>query len=111
MKFSLSWLKEHIDFLPDVKLNSIINGLTDLGLEVEKVDNSSNKLKDFIVAEILDISRRDSNVIVNDTIWEDLGIFTENGVFQKPSRKKVNSDNEVSGPPIAGVGGRGVRSP
>ena len=57
MKFSLSWLKEHIDFLSDVKLNSIINGLTDLGLEVEKVDDSSNKLKDFIVAEILDISR------------------------------------------------------
>ena len=48
MKFSLSWLKEHIDFLPDVKLNSIISGLTDLGLEVEKVDDSSNKLKDFI---------------------------------------------------------------
>ena len=57
MKFSLSWLKEHIDFLPDVKLNSIISGLTDLGLEVEKVDDSSNKLKDFIVAEILDINR------------------------------------------------------
>ncbi len=55
MKFSLSWLEEHIQFKPNIKIDDIVNGLTSLGLEVESLDDSSKKLKNFIVAEIVDL--------------------------------------------------------
>ena len=53
MKFSLSWLEEHIQFIPDINLNQITDGLTSLGLEVEKVEPVKNELSDFIVAKII----------------------------------------------------------
>ena len=51
MKITTSWLKEHLD----TKLNEkqIIDKLTDVGLEVEGVDNQSGELDSFIVAKIL----------------------------------------------------------
>ncbi len=48
MKFSFSWLKEHIDLKPEVRLSDIIDALTCLGLEVEKFDDPSERLKSFI---------------------------------------------------------------
>ena len=56
MKFSLSWLSEHIEFLPNTSLEIISNSLTSLGLEVESVIDSSKQLKDFIIAEIIEVS-------------------------------------------------------
>ena len=56
MKFSLSWMAEHIEFLPDVSIESISNSLTNLGLEVESVIDPSEKLKDFIIAKIIEVS-------------------------------------------------------
>ena len=55
MKFSLSWLSEHIDFLPNTTIEIISNSLTNLGLEVESVMDSSKQLKDFIIAKIIEI--------------------------------------------------------
>ena len=55
MKFSLSWLEEHIDFKQNIQIDDIVEGLTDLGLEVEKLSKPSEKLSSFIVAEILDV--------------------------------------------------------
>jgi len=52
----LSWLKEHIEFSSDINIANIVNGLTDLGLEVEKVNNPSEKLKNFIVSEIVEVN-------------------------------------------------------
>ncbi|MDC0328002.1 phenylalanine--tRNA ligase subunit beta [Candidatus Pelagibacter sp.] len=51
MKITTSWLKEHLD----TKLNEkqIIDKLTDVGLEVEGVDNQLGELDSFIVAKIL----------------------------------------------------------
>ena len=57
MKFSLSWVSEHIEFNPDITLNIISNSLTNLGLEVESIHDPADKLKDFIIAEIIEVNR------------------------------------------------------
>lgn len=48
MKFTLSWLKEHLDTTAD--LDTIVNTLTKIGLEVEEVENPLAGLKGFITA-------------------------------------------------------------
>jgi phenylalanyl-tRNA synthetase beta chain len=45
MKFTLSWLKEHLE--TQASLDEILYALTDLGLEVEGVENPAAKLADF----------------------------------------------------------------
>ena len=55
MKFSLSWISEHIEFIPDITAEIIANSLTNLGLEVESIHNPADKLKDFIIAEIIEV--------------------------------------------------------
>jgi phenylalanyl-tRNA synthetase beta chain len=52
MKFTLSWLKEHIE--TDASLGDICETLTRIGLEVERVDNPAEKLKGFIVARVVE---------------------------------------------------------
>ena len=56
MKFSLSWLSEHIDFIPGVTPEIISSSLTNLGLEVESILDPSEKLKDFKIAKIINIA-------------------------------------------------------
>ncbi|MBH87928.1 MAG: phenylalanine--tRNA ligase subunit beta, partial [Pelagibacterales bacterium] len=56
MKFSLSWLSEHIELLPNTNTEIISNSLTNLGLEVEAVLDSSEQLKGFIIAKIIEIT-------------------------------------------------------
>lgn len=51
MKFTLSWLKEHLD--TSAALDEILIALTDIGLEVEGVENPAEKLKGFKVAKVL----------------------------------------------------------
>ncbi|MFV0626953.1 MAG: phenylalanine--tRNA ligase subunit beta [Alphaproteobacteria bacterium] len=50
MKFTLSWLKEHLDTASS--LDEIERNLTKVGLEVEEVYNPSSKLEGFITARI-----------------------------------------------------------
>jgi phenylalanyl-tRNA synthetase beta chain len=50
MKFTVSWLKEHLE--TDATLDEILYALTDLGLEVEGVENPMDVFKDFEVAKI-----------------------------------------------------------
>ena len=47
MKFTLDWLKEHLD----TKYNEeqISNKLTDIGLEVESFQSQSSELDNFII--------------------------------------------------------------
>ena len=52
MKFTLSWLKDHLD--TDATLDEICARLTMLGLEVDGVENRAEGLGDFIIAEVLD---------------------------------------------------------
>ncbi len=51
MKFTLSWLKEHLD--TDADINAISVALTQIGLEVEGIENPAEKLAGFKVAKIL----------------------------------------------------------
>ena len=50
MKFTLSWLKAHLDTTATV--DEICEALTDLGLEVEGVENPSEKLKAFTLGYV-----------------------------------------------------------
>jgi len=51
MKFTLSWLKEHLD--TQASLAEIAEALTDLGLEVEGVTDPASKLGTFTIAKVL----------------------------------------------------------
>ncbi|HEX7852633.1 MAG TPA: phenylalanine--tRNA ligase subunit beta [Sphingobium sp.] len=55
MKFTLSWLKEHLD--TTASLDEILVTLTDIGLEVEDVENPAAKLSGFRVAKVLTADR------------------------------------------------------
>ena len=50
MKFTLSWLKEHLD--TQASLTEITDVLTSLGLEVEGVEDPSESFKPFKVAYV-----------------------------------------------------------
>ncbi|RIK85437.1 MAG: phenylalanine--tRNA ligase subunit beta [Hyphomicrobiales bacterium] len=50
MKFTLSWLKDHLD--TDATLDEIVERLTMIGLEVESVDDKA-ALKPFVIARVL----------------------------------------------------------
>ena len=51
MKFTLSWLKEHLD--TDASATTIAERLTAIGLEVESITDPGAALKDFIVGEVV----------------------------------------------------------
>jgi phenylalanyl-tRNA synthetase beta chain len=51
MKFTLSWLKEHLDTGADA--GAIADALTRIGLEVESVEDKGARLKDFTVAHVV----------------------------------------------------------
>lgn len=51
MKFTLSWLKDHLETTSS--LDDILYALTDLGLEVEEVVNPAAKLAPFTIAKVL----------------------------------------------------------
>ncbi|MEM1272628.1 MAG: phenylalanine--tRNA ligase subunit beta [Pseudomonadota bacterium] len=50
MKFTLSWLKEHLR--TDASVNEIAEALTDLGLEVEELVNPLEKLRPFTIGKV-----------------------------------------------------------
>lgn len=50
MKFTLSWLKDHLE--TDATLDEIVERLTSIGLEVESVDDKA-ALKPFVIAKVL----------------------------------------------------------
>jgi phenylalanyl-tRNA synthetase beta chain len=51
MKFTLSWLKEHLE--TDADVNAISVALTQIGLEVEGIENPAEKLAGFKIAKVL----------------------------------------------------------
>lgn len=55
MKFTLSWLKTHLK--TDADLPTILKALTDIGLEVEGVENAAEKLSAFKIARVLTAER------------------------------------------------------
>lgn len=55
MKFTLTWLKEHLE--TNASLDDISTTLTAIGLEVEGISNPAEALADFTIAEILEATR------------------------------------------------------
>ena len=55
MKFTLGWLKEHLD--TDATLGTVVDTLTRIGLEVEGVDDPGAALAEFRVARVLTAER------------------------------------------------------
>ena len=51
MKFTLAWLKDHLE--TDASLDEIVATLTAIGLEVDQVDDRAAALAPFTVAEVL----------------------------------------------------------
>lgn len=52
MKFTLSWLKEHLD--TDASVEQVVEAMTMAGLEVEHVENPAAKLAKFTVAKVVE---------------------------------------------------------
>lgn len=55
MKFTLSWLKDHLS--TDASLEAIVDGLTRVGLEVEGIHNPAESLAPFRIARVLAAER------------------------------------------------------
>jgi phenylalanyl-tRNA synthetase beta chain len=55
MKFTLSWLKDHLETHATVE--EIAAALTDLGLEVEAITDPAARLKDFTIGRVLEADR------------------------------------------------------
>jgi phenylalanyl-tRNA synthetase beta chain len=55
MKFTLNWLKEHLE--TTASLDEVVEALTRVGLEVEGVENPGEKLAGFRVAKVLTAER------------------------------------------------------
>ncbi|MEO0568633.1 MAG: phenylalanine--tRNA ligase subunit beta [Pseudomonadota bacterium] len=51
MKFTLSWLKDHLE--TEASLDEITEALTDLGLEVEEVSNPAARLAEFTIGKVV----------------------------------------------------------
>jgi phenylalanyl-tRNA synthetase beta chain len=52
MKFTLSWLKEHLDTTES--LQAIVDTLTMIGLEVENVEDKAKQLSAFVIAKVIE---------------------------------------------------------
>jgi len=52
MKFTVNWLRDHLDF--DADLETLLHRLTMVGLEVEKVTDRAAGLESFVVAHVVE---------------------------------------------------------
>ena len=55
MKFTLSWLKDHLETNADI--GHITDTLTAVGLEVESVNSPQESLKAFVTAKIISVKK------------------------------------------------------
>jgi phenylalanyl-tRNA synthetase beta chain len=52
MKFTLSWLKEHLD--TEASLDEIVQKLTMIGLEIESVEDKGKQLAPYVIARVVE---------------------------------------------------------
>ena len=93
MKFSLSWLKEYLE--TDLDVYKIADLLTNIGLEVENIEDRSKELKPFTVAYVKKADKHP-----NADRLKVCEVETKNGTFQV-----------VCGAPNARKGMKGVFAP
>ena len=119
MKFSLSWLKQHLE--TDASAEAIADKLTAIGLEVESLDNPAEALAAFRVAKVLTADRHPQadklQVLTVDTGTGDpiqvvcgapnarAGML---GVFGGPGTYVPGSDLTLKVAAIRGVESRGM---
>ncbi|MGZ8283995.1 MAG: phenylalanine--tRNA ligase subunit beta, partial [Allosphingosinicella sp.] len=119
MKFTLSWLKEHLE--TGASLDAIVETLTAVGLEVEGVENPAEKLRPFVVAEILTASPHPQAdklqvLTVDDGSGETIQVVCGapnaragmKGVFGGPGTYVPGSDLTLKVAAIRGVESRGM---
>src|ERR1044072_7443704 len=119
MKFTLSWLKEHLD--TDAGLDEIVATLTRIGLEVEGVENAADRLAPFIIAEVLSAAPHPQAdklqvLTVNAGTGEAIQVVCGapnaraglKGVFGGPGAYVPGSDLVLKVAAIRGVEGRGM---
>ena len=93
MKFTLSWLKSHLD--TDADLATITKKLTDLGLEVEGIEDKAASLAPFVVGYVVEAKQHP-----NADRLRVCKVDTGNGIVQV-----------VCGAPNARTGMKGVFAP
>ena len=75
MKFTLSWLKEHLE--TKANINQIAETLTNIGLEVEGIQNKEQDYKNFSIAKVLSAEKHP-----NADRLKVCSVQTVNGDFQ-----------------------------
>ena len=60
MKFTLSWLKDHLE--TEASLHEVVDALNKLGLEVRFFKEISSELKSFIAAKVIKIEKHKKNI-------------------------------------------------
>jgi phenylalanyl-tRNA synthetase beta chain len=119
MKFTLAWLKDHLE--TDADLDTIVETLTRIGLEVESVDNPAAKLAPFTIAEVLTAERHPQadklQVLTVDTgEGEPVQVVCGapnaraglKGVFGAPGAYVPGSDMTLNVAAIRGIESRGM---
>ena len=97
MKFTTSWLKDHLD--TKKKDNELIEKLTDVGLEVESFDKLSSDLDSFKVAKIINAEQHpnaDRLRICDVDIGHSLKAGEVFGLIRFGSRVDIYFPSEVS---------------
>ncbi len=118
MKFTLSWLKEHLE--TQASLDEIVARLTAIGLEVEGVNNPADTLRPFVVAEVLTAERHPQadklQVLTVSTGGDPVQVVCGapnartgmKGVFGPPGAYVPGSDLTLKVAAIRGVESRGM---
>ncbi|HYI40210.1 MAG TPA: phenylalanine--tRNA ligase subunit beta [Allosphingosinicella sp.] len=119
MKFTLSWLKEHLE--TDADLRTITDTLTAIGLEIESVTNAGDALAPFTIAKILTAERHPQAdklqvLTVDAGTGEDIQVVCGApnaragmlGVFGAPGAYVPGSDLTLKVAAIRGVESRGM---
>ncbi|PWC55133.1 phenylalanine--tRNA ligase subunit beta [Azospirillum sp. TSO22-1] len=118
MKFTLSWLKDHLD--TDAPLERIVETLTSLGLEVESVHDRSKELAAFRIAHVVSAEKHPDadklRVLVVDTGTEKVQVVCGapnaraglKGVFATEGTYIPGSDITLKKGMIRGVESQGM---
>ena len=119
MKFTLSWLKDHLD--TEASVETIVDTLTRIGLEVEGIENPAEKLAPFTIARVLTAERHPQAdklqvLTVDAGTGETLQVVCGapnaragmKGVFGPPGAYVPGSDITLKVAAIRGVESRGM---
>ncbi len=118
MKFTLSWLKEHLE--TDADAAAIADALTDIGLEVETIEDKGAALADFIVAHVVSVEKHPNadklKLCMVDTGSETVQVVCGapnahagmKGVFARPGVTIPASNEVLKIGTIRGVESRGM---